>query len=64
MAIGDGANDLPMLMAHETGGIALNAKPKVCALSPHSITLKDGVLALVFLLDPFNACGLYNRTSI
>ena len=63
MAVGDGANDLPMLMYHQHAGIALNAKPKVSQLAPHSLTMSN-VLGLVFLLDPYNEGGQFLRNSI
>ncbi|MDO5688304.1 MAG: phosphoserine phosphatase SerB [Pseudoscardovia radai] len=45
IAIGDGANDIPMILAAGTG-IAFCAKPIVRQTAPHSITTRDLRLAL------------------
>ena len=48
MAVGDGANDIPMLQ--EAGvGVAFRAKPKVAASTPHRVTHCD-LSALAYLL--------------
>lgn len=47
LAVGDGANDLPMIMAAGTG-VALHAKPKVAAEAPHRVDHGD-LTALLFL---------------
>ncbi|MFD2237329.1 phosphoserine phosphatase SerB [Aureimonas populi] len=47
MAVGDGANDLPMILAAGTG-VAIHAKPKVAAEAPHRIRHGD-LTALLFL---------------
>ena len=45
IAIGDGANDIPLLLAAGVG-IAFCAKPKVRAAAPHHIDERDLMLAL------------------
>lgn len=45
VAIGDGANDIPMILAAGVG-IAFCAKPKVRASAPHHIDERDLMLAL------------------
>ncbi len=45
VAIGDGANDIPMILAAGVG-IAFCAKPKVRAAAPHHIDERDLMLAL------------------
>ena len=45
IAIGDGANDIPMILAAGVG-IAFCAKPKVRAAAPHHIDERDLMLAL------------------
>ena len=45
IAIGDGANDIPMILASGIG-IAFCAKPVVQQAAPHSITKRDLRLAL------------------
>ena len=47
IAVGDGANDIPMLQAAGMG-VALHAKPKVQEAAPHSINHGD-LTALLFL---------------
>lgn len=47
LAVGDGANDLPMILGSGTG-VALHAKPKVAAAAPHRIDHAD-LTALLFL---------------
>ncbi len=47
LAVGDGANDLPMILAAGTG-IAIHAKPAVAAKAPHRIDHGD-LTALLFL---------------
>lgn len=49
VAIGDGANDLPMLEAAALG-IAFHAKPKVCELAPYAIT-RGGLDRILDLLS-------------
>jgi phosphoserine phosphatase len=60
MAVGDGANDIPMLTLNR--GIALNAKPVVMAQAPHALYLTHSVLGLLFLMDPENSWQ-YQLTS-
>lgn len=50
VAIGDGANDLPML-AKATLGVAFHAKPKVQAAAKAAIT-KGSLLQLLYLVSP------------
>lgn len=50
VAIGDGANDIPMILAAGTG-IAFCAKPVVREAAPHSITTRDLRLALPIIDD-------------
>lgn len=50
VAIGDGANDLPML-AKAALGVAFHAKPKVQALAKAAIR-QGSLLQLLYLLDP------------
>ena len=47
IAVGDGANDLPMILAAGTG-VALHAKPAVAAKAPHRIDHGD-LTALLFV---------------
>ncbi|WP_279479347.1 phosphoserine phosphatase SerB [Aureimonas sp. SK2] len=47
IAVGDGANDLPMILAAGTG-VAIHAKPAVAAKAPHRIDHGD-LTALLFL---------------
>ena len=47
IAVGDGANDLPMILAAGTG-VAIHAKPTVAAQAPHCIHHGD-LTALLFL---------------
>jgi phosphoserine phosphatase len=47
IAVGDGANDLPMILAAGTG-VAIHAKPAVAARAPHRIDHGD-LTALLFL---------------
>ncbi|WP_373818172.1 phosphoserine phosphatase SerB [Glaesserella sp.] len=56
VAVGDGANDLPMLM-HAALGVALHAKPKVQEQAEYVVNFGD-LSALVLLL---NAKDLFNQ---
>jgi len=51
VAIGDGANDIPMLLAAGTG-IAFHAKPRVAAAVPNAIRHGDLTTVLHFLGIP------------
>ena len=49
VAIGDGANDIPMIQAAGTG-IAFCAKPKTCEAAPFAIDERNLMLAMDIIL--------------